>query len=119
MSKLKKPVDNSTKLEEFEHTKQTETPTEPVKLVDNTTEEPKDIDEITQKTEEKAEDEKTIAVVCYIGSGSWKDSNGEMWANTNKSKNILSERKYTIDEYEGREDLKFMVGYGSMKVIFV
>lgn len=112
MDKIKKPVQNSTELKESEHIEQAETPIKPVELMNNATEGHEDNDEIDKE-------EPTKAVVRYVGSGIWKDSNKELWSNEHKTSTIMAERTYSIDEYEGREDIKFMVGYGAMQVTFV
>lgn len=116
MNKLKASTQNLTESEELKADEQPKAQAESVELINNATEGQKDINETDTATEQKAET--GVAVVCYIGSGVWKDSKKCLWANENKTKNILSERKYPIDEYEERDDLKFMVKYGAMKVIF-
>lgn len=118
MDKIKTGTQNSTESEELKQVAQAETPTELVKSIDNATESQKNIDETEAKTE-TSKTEETMAVISYIGNGVWKDSNGALWANTDKTPNIVRERKYGIDEYNEREDLKFMVGYGAMRVTFV
>lgn len=113
MDKIKKPVQNSTELKESEHVKQAETPAKPVELIDNATEGHEDNNETDKETEP------TKAVVRYVGSGVWKDAKKELWSNENRTRNIVNERTYSVDEYNEREDIKFMVGYGAMQVTFV
>lgn len=55
-------------------------------------------------------------VVEYIAGGIWKDAKGEYWASEGIiGTNIANTRAYTEAEYTKREDLHFMVQYGSMK----
>lgn len=55
-------------------------------------------------------------VVEYVAGGVWKDNKGEYWASTGiVGTNIANTRAYTEAEYKDREDLHFMVQYGSMK----
>lgn len=63
----------------------------------------------------KAVKSEEIVIVNYIGGGAWVDEKGYYWANENKSETILCERQYSKEEYEKREDIKFMVAYGAMK----
>lgn len=121
MSKLMTGTQNSTESEELKHDEQPKTQAESVGLINNETERHEDINEIkpqTQTTEEETQAGEK-AVVCYIGNGIWKDSKGALWADTDKTANIVRERKYTVEEYNEREDLKFMVSYGVMRVTFV
>lgn len=110
MNKLKAGTVNSNKAEELKASEQPKTGKQPVELTDNALEGQNDTDEIKAKTE--AEDRETMAVVRYVGSGVWKDSTGVVWKNNDN-------HKYLIPEYNKREDLKFMVGYGAMEVTFV
>lgn len=109
-----------TESKELKTNEQTNTPSNDVKLTDNTMEKA----EGNKKTEQqkvKTEPQKAGNVlVTYIGHGSWIDAEREYWSATeNKKANVLSNRTYTKDEYESREDLKFMVGYGEMNAIEV
>lgn len=109
-------INDLKKSTELKTSEQTETKVEPAELINNTTEAKEDINEISKDTENKAENK---VIVRYIGGGVWKDSRGKLWSNTDKTQNILSERPYSESEYEEREDLKFMVSYGAMKVTHV
>lgn len=121
MSKVKTNTDNSAEIKELNEAKPAETPVEPTELTDNASEKSED----TNKTEAKAEaksEEKTNAkkvVVSYIGSGIWRDGESKLWASKNKTENILCERQYDVNEYEKRDDIKFMVQYGSMRATYV
>lgn len=116
MNKINTNTDNSTEIKESEALKQVDTNTETTESTDNALETTEDNSETAKdeaKEENKAESNGKV-VVRYVGSGIWKDAKGELWASTNKSNNIVSERQYTYEEYENREDIKFMVGYGAM-----
>lgn len=61
-----------------------------------------------------------VCVVDYIGNGVWIDSENQKWANKDISgTNIKCQRKYSADEYDKRDDIKFMVSYGEMKLTTV
>lgn len=117
MTQIAKPSSELTQNNELQASQPTETKTESAELINNASEQQKDTSEIKQETEEKTT-EGTV-IVRYVGTSVWKDCTGKLWANTDKTKNILSERQYTKEEYETREDIKFMVKYGEMKVSFV
>lgn len=129
INKINKTTDNSTKIEQSKQEEQTKAHNEVDELTDNTQEKTEDTNEIKQeekaKEQEQGEEDKnnnknsSKVVVTYVGSGVWKDSDGKLWASSDKSDNILSERQFTSDEYEKREDIKFMVGYGAMKAVHV
>ena len=120
MNKVKKDTGNSVEIEKSEAIKQAEINKESVELTDNTSEQTKDIKETDKQTKEpKTKDTTTKVVVKYVGGGIWRDSKGNLWASEDKSANILSERQFTMAEYEEREDIKFMVKYGSMKETYV
>lgn len=102
----------STELKESEPA---ETKAKSEELIDNASEPVEDINEIKEEPEaEKEEKESGKVIVRYAGNGTWKDSKGKLWANMNKSKDILAERQFSKEEYETREDIKFMVSYGAM-----
>ena len=118
MNEIKKNTDNASQVEELKKAEQTEAPAELSESTDNASEEAKN----TSETKEQTKSNKAKAgkvVVTYIGSGIWKDSANKLWASTNKTGNILCERQYTAEEYDAREDIKFMVSYGSMKATHV
>lgn len=120
MNKIKKCTDDSAKIDELKTPEQTETNTESVELTDNVSEDAKTISEVNSEgTQEDKEKTVSKVIVTYVGRGIWKDADKKLWASRNKSDNILSERQYSIDEYESREDIKFMVGYGSMRATYV
>lgn len=76
---------------------------------------------VSDKAENKAETEAKApngekVVLMYLGGGVYRDKEGKCWSRDEKpNANILSTRAYAVDEYEAREDLKFMVQYGEMK----
>lgn len=120
MSKIKKGTDNSAKIDELKTSKQAETNTESVGLIDNASEDAEAISKAdSDGTQENKEGTVNKVIVTYIGRGIWKDADKKLWASKDKSNNILSERQYSIDEYESREDIKFMVGYGAMRATYV
>ena len=104
-----KKTEDSNKLDELKTTNDVEAKVDDVELIDNASKEAED---------NKETDRPTKAVVTYIGNGTWKDSNDKCWARVD-GKNVLSTRSFNIDDYENRDDLKFMVRYGEMKVSFV
>ena len=121
IDEIKKNTGNSAKPKELKTTEQAEVKTESTELIDNTSEKAEAISETEPNAHAHAEKSEAggKAVVTYIGKGIWRDANKELWAPNDKSDTIVSERQYTIDEYEKREDIKFMVGYGAMKVTYV
>lgn len=119
MDKIKKNTGNSAKSKELETIEQAEVKTESTELTDDTSEKAEAISETEPNARAEKSEAEGKAVVTYIGKGIWRDANKELWAPNNKSDTIVSERQYTIDEYERREDIKFMVGYGAMKVTYV
>lgn len=89
-------------------------------LTDNTSETAEDTREIKEETPHEEESKtSTVVVVTYVGSGIWKDEAGKLWSAKSVTNNILSERQYSKEEYDKREDIKFMVGYGAMKISVV
>ena len=121
MNKLKAGTGNSTETDELKASEQPKTGTAPAELIDNATEKTED----TNKTEAHAHEEANEGegtgnvIVRYVGGGVWRDCKGKLWASEKKTENILNERQYSVDEYEKREDIKFMVGYGAMKTTYV
>ena len=122
MEDIKKDTVNSEEIEKLETSEQVETNKQSEELIDNAVEKAEDTSEIAQdvKTETKKETKHGDKVIVrYIGGGIWKDSKGALWASTNKSDSILGERQYDTNEYEKREDIKFMVKYGTMIETYV
>jgi hypothetical protein len=121
MNKINTKIGDSAEIKKSDNTEQAETSIETVESFDNATETTEDNSETTPKESEEATKTESNGkvVVTYVGNSIWKDANGELWASNKKSDNILSDRQYTIDEYEKREDIKFMVGYGAMKATHV
>lgn len=112
--KESKEAVNSNELSELSNVEPVETPETPVELIDNVSKESEDTQEATEEAEEKK------AVVTYVGNGTWRDGNGKIWSRTEKPNiDIVATRSYSKDEYDEREDIKFMVKYGAMKVTLV
>lgn len=60
--------------------------------------------------------------VQYLGTGVWRDNNGDMWARHHANPNILSTRQYetqyTEEQFlQSRPDIAFMVKYGDANII--
>ena len=120
MDKVKKDTINSAEIKKSSDVDHIEAGKQSVESIDNTSEEPKDINETKKEPTTEAEDKATgKVVVTYVGGGVWKDSEGKLWASQDKAASIKSERQYTAEEYEKRNDIKFMVQYGSVKVTYV
>lgn len=119
MNKIKKTTDNSTEIDKLETNEPIEAGIESAESINNALKASEDTNETKQENEAKTNETASGVVVRYIGGGIWKDSNGALWASENKSENILSERQYTIAEYEKRSDIKFMVQYGAMKETYI
>ena len=117
---ITKTAEKATANQPIQQAKSNEQPNASTELTGNATEEQKDTNETAPKTDEKATATSGKAVIVeYVGGSIWKDSEGKLWAKTNNGAGIKPQRQYSADEYEKREDLKFMVGYGEMKATFV
>ena len=113
-AKAQEATVESAELKELTEAKVEETPADVSELIDNTSETAED----NKETDKEATSEK--AVVSYIGNGVWRDAKGKCWSKVDRANaDILSTRSYGKAEYEKREDLKFMVKYGEMKVSLV
>lgn len=111
-SKKDEPV-NPTESKELTEASQSEAPINDAELTDNTS------DDLENDTEADAGAVKK-AVVTYVGNGIWRDAKGCSWARNDKpNTNIKATRSYDEADYEAREDLKFMVKYGEMRVSLV
>ena len=120
INKLKGNNAELAKSNELNGTEQTETGQTSAELTDNTSETAEDTNETKEETSHKEESKAgTVVVVTYVGGGIWKDEAGKLWSAKNMTNNILSERQYSKEEYDKREDIKFMVGYGAMKISVV
>ena len=117
---ITKPDKKATANQTIQQANTNEQPNASAELTGNTTEGQKDTNETTQKPDEKATATKGKTVIVeYVGGSIWKDSEKKLWAKTDNGAGIKSQRQYSAEEYEKREDLKFMVGYGEMKATFV
>ena len=106
-----KKTTNSTESKKSTNNKQTKAQASTTELTNNTSENSTNIKETTKGKK---------AVVMYVGNGTWRDSKGEHWSRTEKPNvRILSTRSYDMSEYDNRDDLKFMVKYGEMKLSLV
>lgn len=121
MNRIKKDTVNSTETEELKASEQVKAGSKLAELINNASEKAEDTNEIEQHAQAEAEESKDAGkiIIRYVGGGVWRDCEGKLWASENKTENILSERQYSADEYEKREDIKFMVQYGSMKMTCV
>lgn len=120
-AKVVKPVTKPIENKQLEEVKQVDTPIKSDELINNAEEDKKDNNEIVQESETKEAEKQSpnMVVIQYVGNGIYVDDHKDMWANSNKSKNIVQSRQYTADEYDKRKDLQFMVNYGEMKAIIV
>lgn len=109
---------NSAESKELNDGETIEAQTNGAELTDNTSDNSEDKAEASN--EEAKDEEAGKAVVSYIGNGVWRDAKGKCWSrNERKDVDILSTRSYDKGEYEERDDLKFMVKYGEMKLSLV
>lgn len=117
---ITKPDEKATTNQPIQQAKSNEQPNASAELTGNATEGQKDTNETAQKTDEKATATKGKAVIVeYVGGSVWQDSGKKLWAKTGNGAGIKPQRQYSVEEYEKRDDLKFMVGYGEMKATFV
>ena len=54
--------------------------------------------------------------IMYIATGIWKDSKGVYWCREPHT-NCSQSKTFSEEEFQTRDDIKFMVKYGSMKDI--
>lgn len=120
-NEAKKPEENqsikpkSTKLNEGTPAK---APTDDAELTGNASSNSENASEAAPKAQGEETGKK--AVVQYIGHGVWRDNAGAVWSATNNEHaNILSSRTYSVEEYNKRQDIKFMEQYGEIKVTIV
>lgn len=105
------PVVNSEESEKSIDIDQAETQADQPELTNNAS----DGSEDNKETDKGTKAQK--AVVTYVGNGVWRDAEGKCWSRTERADaNILSTRSYSQDEYDKRDDIKFMVKYGEMKL---
>lgn len=85
----------------------------------------KETDKKTEKKETQVKSDNAHigggkCVIEYIGNGIWIDSDNKKWSRENiAGTEIKNQRTYPAQEYESRDDLKFMVSYGEMKLTVV
>lgn len=117
---ITKPDEKATANQPIQQAKSNEQPNASTELTGNATEGQKDTNETAQKPDEKATATKGKAVIVeYVGGSIWQDSEKKLWSKTGNGAGIKPQRQYSAEEYEKRDDLKFMVGYGEMKATFV
>lgn len=117
---ITKPDEKATANQTIQQAKSNKQPNASTELTGNASKGQKDTNETAQKPDEKATATKGKTVIVeYVGGSIWKDSEKKLWAKTDNGAGIKSQRQYSAEEYEKREDLKFMVGYGEMKATFV
>ena len=124
INKLKGNNPELAKSDELNKTEQTEAGQASAESIDNTLETAEDTNKTKEETKKETPHEEeskvgAVVVVTYVGGGIWKDEAGKLWSAKNMTNNILSERQYSKEEYDKREDIKFMVGYGAMKISVV
>lgn len=120
INKLKGNNPELAKSDELNKTEQTEAGQASAESIDNTSEKAENTNETKKETPHEEESKAgAVVVVIYVGGGIWKDEAGKLWSAKNMTNNILSERQYSKEEYDKREDIKFMVGYGAMKISVV
>ena len=126
INKLKGNNAELAKSNELNGTEQAETGQASVELTDNTSETAEDTEKTeAEATEEKTEEAATSAaskkvLVEYCGNGVWKDAKGKCWSRIEKpAVDILASRSFEQNDYDRRDDLKFMVKYGEMKIRLV
>ena len=120
INKLKGNNTELAKSNELNETEQAKTGQASAELTDNASETAEDTSETKGETPHEEESKAgTVVIVTYVGGGIWKDEAGKLWSAKNITDNILSERQYSKEEYDKREDIKFMVGYGAMKISVV
>lgn len=118
--KIKGNTGNQAKSGELANSEPTNAGQPPVELTDSTSENTEDTNEAEKKTQDEQHKEGgAVVVVTYVGTSIWKDGEGKLWAANKMTDNIMSERQYPKDVYDAREDLKFMVKYGTMKISVV
>lgn len=121
---VKTQTGNSTEIEKLANVEPAKAPTQSTESTHNTSVNSgntQKADKEQAKSEQKAEEKTGTVIVTYTGSGVWKDETGALWASNvpASASSIINERQYSASEYDSREDIKFMVGYGAMKTTFV
>ena len=101
-------------------------PSDGAESIDNASSASEDTKETeAEATKEEAKEAATSAaskkvLVEYCGNGVWKDAKGKCWSRIEKpAVDILASRSFEQNDYDRRDDLKFMVKYGEMKIILV
>lgn len=108
---------NSTKSIELNKPSETEAKADHQNKLDNVSETAGDTKEIKQN-----DGKETVKkhVLTYIAGGIWIDSNGQKWSRQPISgTDIVNVREYYDNDYQNRDDLQFMVNYGSMTITTV
>ena len=108
------PIPNSTELNELEQPKGAEIQSNDQNKSDSVLKGLENPKEIKQN-----DGEETVKkhVLTYIAGGIWIDSNGQKWSRQPISgTDIVNVREYHDNDYQNRDDLQFMVNYGSMTI---
>lgn len=116
---ITKTDEKATANQPIQQAKSNEQPNASTELTGNTTEEQEGTNETAQKTDETTATAGKAVIVEYVGGSIWQDSEKKLWSKTGNGAGIKPQRQYSAEEYEKRDDLKFMVGYGEMKATFV
>lgn len=104
------PIPNSTESVELEQLKGTEAQLNDQNESDDTSKDSEDIKGNKKETVKKH-------ILTYIAGGIWIDSNGQKWSKQPISgTDIVNTREYHDNDYQNRDDLQFMVNYGSMTI---
>ena len=122
----KKTTANSTESTKSADVSAAVAPSDGAESTDNASETAEDTEKTeAEATEEKAGEAATSAaskkvLVEYCGNGVWKDAKGKCWSRIEKpTVDILASRSFEQNDYDRRDDLKFMVKYGEMKIRLV
>lgn len=117
---ITKADEKATANQPIQQAKTEKQPNASAESINNTNAGQKDTNETAQKADEKATTTTGKAVIVeYVGGSIWQDSEKKLWSKTGNGAGIKPQRQYSAEEYEKRDDLKFMVGYGEMKATFV
>lgn len=119
-------ISNSTESKKSTDVSAAVAPSDGVESTDNASSASEDTKETkAEATKEEAKEAATSAaskkvLVEYCGNGVWKDAKGKCWSRIEKpAVDILASRSFEQNDYDRRDDLKFMVKYGEMKIRLV
>lgn len=119
-AKTIKQEQKATENQTIQNSESNKQPNASAESINNATDNAGNTNETASKQEQKATEAGGKKVVVeYIGGSIWRDSNKELWSRQDNGAGIKSQRQYSAEEYEKRDDIKFMVGYGEMKATYV